>query len=131
MHVKKGDTVVILAGKEKGERGEIIDIDRKHGRVKVERRNMIVKNKKPNLLTGEEGAVIEKENWIDASNVLIFSEKLQKGVRTQARWVGKGGSLHSTRTEAVASFGSDAPERIQKVRYSVKSEETFGAVTAD
>jgi len=131
MHVKKGDAVIITAGKEKGERGEVIDIDRKHGRVKVERRNMIVKNKKPNLLTGEEGAVIEKENWIDSSNVLLYSEKLQKGVRTQARWIGQGGKLHSTKTDAIASFGKEAPERIQKVRFSVKSGETFGSISAE
>lgn len=131
MHVKKGDTVVITAGKEKGLRGEIIDIDTKHDRVKVERRNMIIKNKKPNLITGEEGARIEKENWIHVSNVMLYSEKLEKGVRTQMRWVGKEGGLYTSLEDAKTSFGKNAPERIQKVRYAPKSGETFGTISAE
>lgn len=131
MHVKKGDKVVITAGKEKGNKGEIIAIDRKHGRVKVERRNMIVKHKKPNVLTGEEGARIEKENWIDVSNVSLYSEKADGPVRTQMRFVGKGSELFVNQADAKASFGSDAPQRIHKVRFSPKTSEIFDSVTGE
>ena len=131
MHVKKGDKVVITAGKEKGNKGEIIAIDRKHDRVKVERRNMIVKHQKPNVLTGEEGARVEKENWINVSNVSLYSEKLDAPVRTQIRFVGKANALFGSLDEATSSFGSDVPERIRKVRFSPKSSEVFDSVTGE
>lgn len=131
MHVKKGDKVVITAGKEKGHKGEIIAIDLKHNRVKVERRNMITKHKRPNVLTGEEGARIEKENWIAVSNVSLYSEKADGPVRTQMRFVGKGGNLFTTQGAAKESFGADAPDKIRKVRFSPKTEEVFDSVTGD
>ncbi|MEZ4459617.1 MAG: 50S ribosomal protein L24 [bacterium] len=131
MHVKKGDQVVITAGKEKGNKGEIIAIDRKHDRVKVERRNMIVKHKRPNVLTGEEGARIEKENWIAVSNVSLYSEKADGPVRTQMRFVGKGNELFANQADAKASFGKDVPEKIRKVRFSPKTSEVFDSLTGE
>lgn len=131
MHVKKGDKVVITAGKEKGHKGEIIAIDKKHSRVKVERRNMIIKHKRPNALTGEEGARVEKENWIAVSNVSLYSEKADGPVRTQMRFVGDGNELFETQAKAKASFGSAIPERIRKVRYSPKTAEVFDSVTGE
>ncbi|MBA2662487.1 MAG: 50S ribosomal protein L24 [Bradymonadaceae bacterium] len=125
MHVKKNDKVIILTGKDRNLTGEIIDIDLKKGRVKVARRNMIVKHKKPSPTTGEAGARIDQENWINASNVALFSEKTEGPVRTSARWKGKGGELFASRKDAALSFGQDAPERITKVRYAKKTEEVF------
>lgn len=125
MHVKKGDKVVITAGKDSGYNGEILEIDLKKGRVKVQRRNMIVKHRRPNPLTGEEGARIDMEGWIDSSNVSLYSEKLDGPVRTQKRWVGKGNELFESQNAAAESFGADAPARISKVRYAVKTGEIF------
>lgn len=130
MHLKMEDKVIILTGKDNGQRGEIIAIDRRKGRVKVSRRNMIIKHQKPNQLTGAEGARVEKENWIHASNVALYSEKADGPVRTCKRFVGKDGALFADKGEAVASFGDAAPERIQKVRFSKKTEEVFDAIKA-
>src|SRR5690606_12832431 len=119
------DKVVILTGKDRKETGEIIEVDRKNSRVKVARRNMIVKHKKPSPITGEAGARIDKENWIHASNVALYSEKKQGPVRTSARWKGQGDALFASRKEAAASFGDNVPTQIKKVRYSVKTDEVF------
>lgn len=128
MHVKMEDKVIILTGKDNGQRGEIIAIDRRKNRVKVSRRNMIVKHKKPNMLTGEEGARIEKENWLHASNVALYSEKADGPVRTSKRFVGQGGELFESKAAALASFGDAAPARIQKVRFAKKTGEVFDAI---
>ena len=125
MHIKFGDKVVVTTGKDAGERGEVITIDRDKNRVKVSRRNMMVKHRKPNPLTGDEGARIEVEAWIHASNVALFSEKADGPVRTHARFVGKGGDLFATKVEAKTSFGKDVPAAIQKVRFATKTGETF------
>lgn len=125
MHVKKGDQVIVTSGKDRGEKGKIIAIDLDRGRVKVERRNMIVKHRKPNMLTGEEGARIEKEGWIHHSNVSLYSEKLDGPVRTQIRWVGKGGDLFDDPRAARASFGDETPRKIRKIRFAPKTQEEF------
>ncbi len=128
MHVKKGDKVVITTGKDNGLDGEIIEVDRKKNRVKVQRRNMIVKHRRPNPLTGEEGARIDVEGWIDVSNVSLYSEQAEGPVRTQKRWVGKGNELFDSLKAAKESFGDSAPDRIQKVRFAPKTGETFDAI---
>ncbi|WP_158542293.1 50S ribosomal protein L24 [Lujinxingia litoralis] len=124
MQVKKNDKVIILTGKDRSLTGEVIAVDRKNGKVKVARRNMMVKHRKPNPITGEAGARIDQENWIDASNVALYSEKKGGAVRTSARWRGKDGELFTTKRDAVASFG-DAEAKVTKVRYSTKTEEIF------
>jgi large subunit ribosomal protein L24 len=123
MHVKTEDEVLILAGKDKGRVGEVLEADPDKGRVKVERMNMIVKHRQPNEFTGEEGARIERENWIDASNVALFIEEddedgefNRRPVRVGYRYVGADGELFTEKTAARDSFDGDGPEVIEKVR---------------
>lgn len=127
MHVKKNDKVIILSGKDRGQTGEILEVDPKKGRVKVARRNKIVKHKKPNPITGAAGARIEKEGWLNSSNVMLYSAQESKGVRTYARYVGKDNALFETKHAAEASFGDAAPTVIQKVRIS-KAGELFDKI---
>lgn len=128
MHVKKGDEVVILAGKDRGLRGEVLAVDPKKGRVKVARRNMVVKHRKPNPLTGESGARVEEENWIHASNVGLYSEERDGPVRTGKKFVGAGGELFDSKQEAAESFGDEQPDRIQKVRVGKQTGEVFDEI---
>ena len=125
MHVKKNDNVIVLTGKDRGFTGEIIEVDRDRRRVKVARRNMITRHRKPNPITGEEGARVEVENWIDSSNVALYSEELEGPVRTKKMWRGFGGDLFATKKEAIASFGDKDPEGVKKVRVSKKTDEVF------
>ncbi|WP_054739505.1 50S ribosomal protein L24 [Cellulosilyticum ruminicola] len=66
--LRKGDRVVIIAGKDKGKEGNITFIDRKNGRVVVEGCNMITKHQKANAVN--QGGLIEKEAPIHMSNVM-------------------------------------------------------------
>ena len=71
MKLKTGDTVVVIAGKDKGKEGVIKAVDRKNGRVLVEGVNMVSKHTKPNA-QNQQGGIIKKENFIDASNVMYL-----------------------------------------------------------
>lgn len=130
MHVKKGDNVIITSGKDRGLVGEILEVDPAKSRVKVHRANMVVKHQRPNPLTGQEGARVEKEGWIHVSNVSLYSEELEGPVRTQTRFVGKDGNLFADRNDAVATYGDDKPSHLAKVRFSPKTEEVFDDIGA-
>lgn len=125
MHVKKNDKVIILTGKDRDLTGEIIAVDREKSRVKVARRNMMVKHRKPNPITGESGARVDLENWIHSSNVALFSEESGGAVRTKAGWQGFGGEIFDTKKGALDSFGDDKPDVVKKVRVAKKSGEVF------
>ena len=131
MHVKMDDKVIILTGKDADETGKIIAIDNKHGRVKVERRNMVVKHKRPNALLEQEGARVEQENWIDVSNVGLYNEELGSHERTSNRFVGAGNELFESKFAARASFGDDTPSFIQKVRVGKRSGHVYDELKAN
>ena len=69
--LKTGDKVVVIAGKDKGKEGKILKIDRKKGRVVVEGVNMVSKHQNPNA-ANQQGGIIKKEGFIDASNVMYL-----------------------------------------------------------
>ena len=69
MKIKKGDTVKVIAGKDKDKEGKVISVDRKNGRVLVEGVNMLTKHTKPSA-SNQEGVIIHQEGPIDASNVM-------------------------------------------------------------
>ena len=87
LHVKKGDKVVVIAGANKGnEPHEVLRIDVARERVVVEGVNMRVKHERRSRQSPEGGRV-EAESPIAASNVLLYSEKAKKGVRTRTEIV--------------------------------------------
>ena len=124
MHVKRNDIVVIIAGKERGERGRVLNVLTDANKVIVERHNLIKRHTKPNTALGVEGGIIEREAPIHASNVMLYSPKADGPVRTQKRYLGEGGEAFKTREEAVESY-DNPPNRIRKVRYAVKTGEVF------
>ena len=67
MILKKGNQVKILAGKDRGKTGEILEIDRKMNKIKIKSINMIKKHLKPTK--ENKGGIISKENFIHISNV--------------------------------------------------------------
>ena len=69
MKIKKGDTVKVIAGKDKDKEGKVISVVRKNGRVLVEGVNMLTKHTKPSA-ANQEGGIIHQEGPIDASNVM-------------------------------------------------------------
>ncbi|PIE42058.1 MAG: 50S ribosomal protein L24 [Gammaproteobacteria bacterium] len=79
--IKKGDEVVIIAGKDKGSIGKVEKVDGE--RVIVTGQNLKTKHIKPNPMTGETGGRIQKEASIHVSNVMLVEDG--KGVRTGFR----------------------------------------------
>jgi large subunit ribosomal protein L24 len=84
MKLKKGDQVVIIAGKEKGKTGTITKVSPATNRVLIAGLNLIKKATKPNQQSGEGGGIIEKEAPIHASNVMLLDPKTGKGTRKRA-----------------------------------------------
>lgn len=80
LNVKKDDTVVIIAGKDKGKQGKIMAALPDKGRVVVQNANMIVCHTKPRR-QGEQGGRINKEGTINASNVMLICPKCGKATR--------------------------------------------------
>ena len=81
MKFKKGDSVVVITGKDKGKTGEIQKVSPSTNKVQVAGVNMIKKTQKANPQTGQEGGIITKEAPIHASNVMFFDAKSGKGSR--------------------------------------------------
>ncbi|NOX75153.1 MAG: 50S ribosomal protein L24 [Gammaproteobacteria bacterium] len=78
--IKKGDEVVVVAGKDKGSRGAVLKIGADR-RVLVEGCNMAKKHVKPNPNVGEAGGIVEKEMPLHISNVALFNPATGKGGR--------------------------------------------------
>jgi large subunit ribosomal protein L24 len=78
--IKKGDDVIVIAGKDKGRRGTVLSVQ-ETGRVLVEGVNMVKKHMKPNPNAGQQGGIVEKEMPIDRSNLMLFNPLTSKGDR--------------------------------------------------
>ena len=90
LHVKKGDTVAVISGKEKGKQGEIIAVDIKKERVTVKGLNLVKRHTKPSQ-ANPQGGIIEKEGTIHASNVMVLDP--EQKVPTRTKKVEENGSL--------------------------------------
>ena len=87
--ISKGDTVVLLAGRDKGRRGAVIEV-LADARVRVEGLNMVKKHQRPNPQAGQQGGIIEREAPLHVSNVLLFNPATQKGDRVGFRSLADG-----------------------------------------
>ncbi|NBI05642.1 50S ribosomal protein L24 [Senegalia massiliensis] len=89
MHVKKGDTVVVIAGKDKGKKGKVLQVIPKKNRVLVEGVNMITKHQKPSQQM-QQGGIVHQEGAIHASNVMVWSKADDQGVRVGYKTLDNG-----------------------------------------
>ena len=71
--IKTGDTVKVIAGKDKDKEGKVISVNPKKGAVLVEGANMVTKHTKPSM-ANQQGGIVEKEAWLDVSNVMLVHE---------------------------------------------------------
>ena len=69
MKIKAGDTVRVIAGKDKDKEGKVIAVNKKDGKVLVEGVNMLTKHTKPSA-ANQNGGIVHQEGYIDASNVM-------------------------------------------------------------
>lgn len=91
LHIKKGDTVVVIAGNDKGRQGKVLEVIRDKDRAIVEGVNMMKKHTKPNA-ANPQGGIVEKEAPIHISNLMVFDAKAGKGTRV-GRKLGDNGKL--------------------------------------
>ena len=87
--LKKGDDVIVIAGKDKGRRGTILKM-LADDRVLVENVNMIKKHTRPNPNKGETGGIVEREAPLQASNVMLYNPRAKKGDRIGFRTLDDG-----------------------------------------
>ena len=80
VHVKTGDTVIIMSGRDRGMKGKVLAVSPKEGKVIVEGRNMVSKHVKPRKM-GEQGGIIKAESAIYACKVQIVCPRCGKPTR--------------------------------------------------
>ena len=80
LHVKKGDTVLVISGASKGLKGKVLEVSPKEGKVIVEKANMVIKHVKPRR-QGETGGRVEAEGAIYASKVQVICPKCKTAGR--------------------------------------------------
>ena len=80
LHVKTGDTVYVISGKDKGKTGKVLRVFTKKGKVLVEGINVVTKHLKPNQMNPQ-GGVVTKEAPLFSSKVMLFDEKAGKPTR--------------------------------------------------
>jgi large subunit ribosomal protein L24 len=79
--IKKGDDVIVIAGKDKGRRGTVLNVIPGDQKVLVEGVNVVRKHQKPNPNAGVQGGIVEQERAIHVSNVMLFNPVSGKGDR--------------------------------------------------
>ena len=80
VHVKTGDTVVVLSGKDKGKKGKVLAVSPKEGKVIVEKINIVSKHIKPRRM-GEPGGITKAEGAMYASKVQVICPRCKKPTR--------------------------------------------------
>jgi large subunit ribosomal protein L24 len=113
--LKKGDLVVITAGKDKGVRGAVLAIDREKGRIFVEGATLASRHMKPSS-THPEGGIVKKNLGLHISNVMLIDP------------LHKDGSAHTLPKTALTRIGIKFNEAGEKVRYAKRSGTVIGSV---
>jgi large subunit ribosomal protein L24 len=90
MHIKTNDTVEVMVGDDKGQRGKVLSIDRRDGRLVVEGVNRVYKHVRRSQ-RNPQGGRLSKEMPLQISNVLLLCNRCGKGVKTGARATKDGG----------------------------------------
>jgi large subunit ribosomal protein L24 len=98
--IRKGDQVVVTAGKDKGKKGDVIRVA--GDKVVVSNVNVIKRHTKPNPQAGQPGGVIEREAPIHISNVMLFNPASGKGERVAFKVLEDGRKLRVFRSSGEA-----------------------------
>lgn len=82
--LKKGDEVIIIAGKDKGKLGSVANV-MQNGKLLIDGINLVKKHTKANPVSGDQGGIVTKEMPIDASNVALYNPESKKADRVGVR----------------------------------------------
>ena len=137
MNVKLNDTVVVIAGKDKGKTGKVVNTSPKANRVTVQGVNLQKKHQKARKANAVP-QIIEREGAIDASNVMVICDKCGKATRVKHSFVEVDGKMKKVRvckcgavldksykkpSKAAAPKAEEAPKKRTRKR-TAKKEET-------
>lgn len=89
VHVKKGDTVLVITGKDAGKKGKVLTVFPKEQRVIVEGVNVVKRHTKPNKKMPQ-GGIVEKEAPIASSNVMLYCNKCNNPTRIGRKFLDDG-----------------------------------------
>ena len=95
-HVRRGDTVGVTAGRERGKRVKVLRVMHAEGRVLIEKINMIKKHQRPTPKV-RQGGIIEREGPLALSNVLLVCGRCDKPVRTGIKVLADGRKVRTCR----------------------------------
>ena len=96
VHVRRGDTVGVISGSERGKRGKVLRVLPEKGRVLVEHVNMIKKHQRPTQKL-RQGGIIEREGPLALSNVLVVCSRCDKPSRTGIKILTDGRKVRTCR----------------------------------
>lgn len=123
--IKRGDQVVFIAGKEYNRydsagkrqplRGKVIEVDARNGKVKVEGAMIVKKHQKAIPQLGKEGGIIEKEAWVNASNVALIDPETGKPTRVKTE-------VRDGQKVRIAKSGKVIPTPDSRVKTTTKTE---------
>lgn len=116
MFIRLNDTVQILTGNDKGKRGKILAVDRTAGKVKVQGVNIVKKHIKPNR-RNQQGGILEKEMFVDASNVALIDPQTNTPTRTGIRYEADGTKVLIAKKSGTVLRSISPP----RPRYATKS----------
>jgi len=88
-HVRRGDLVAVISGRERGKRGKVLRVLRDRGRVMVEKVNMIKRHQRPTQKL-RQGGIIEREGALALANVLLVCGRCDRAARTGIKVLGDG-----------------------------------------
>ena len=98
--IKKGDQVVVIAGKDKGNQGEVLSV--LGDKIVVSSVNVVKRHTKPNPQAGQPGGVLEREAPVHVSNVMLLNPATGKGERTATKVLENGKRIRVLRSSGEA-----------------------------
>ena len=101
--LQKGDTVVVIAGKDKGKKGKVMRLFKEENRVVIEGVNLVKRHMKPNPRM-QQGGILEREQAIAASNVMLLDPSTNKPTRIRVKTDDKG-----VKTRVAVKSGEEIP----------------------
>ena len=105
MKIKKGDTVVVISGKDKGAKGKVIAAYPQLDKVLVEGVNRVKKHQRPNPVKGQTGGIIDKEMPLAISNVMLVNPATGKGDRVGFKFLEAQGGAPARKVRFFKSNG--------------------------
>jgi large subunit ribosomal protein L24 len=95
INIRRNDRVVIIAGKDKGKTGRVIEVHPRKGKVLVEGASILKRHTKANAKRGMQGGILARESPIDVSNVMLICPHCSQSTRISHQVLGDGGRVRA------------------------------------